>query len=129
MSIKENITGECFVKGNMSKGLQVYKIYYYPPEQGFPTSKVWLYFNRKQEDKYLGTKSLCFENIENHRNFIVNNIFSQLYWLEQEGEKYKPSFMDIHTYRTKLLEGILTDIRQKIIKKVREKYTIKINNH
>ena len=112
--------GEQFVKGNIQKTLQIYKIYYYPPEEGFPTSKIWLYFNRKQGDKLLGTKSLCFENVENHRNFIVNNIFSQLYWLEQKGGEFKPGWMDQETYKIKLLEGILTDLRKKILAKVRE---------
>jgi len=126
MSIKKDLIGEQFVKGNMTKGLQVYKIYYYPPEVNFPTSKIWLYFNRKQDNKYLGIKSLCFENIENHRNFIVNNIFSQLFWLEKEGIRYKPDFMTIDKYKEKLLEGLLLDINKKISMKVKKEEKIKL---
>jgi len=123
MSIKINLTGEQFVQGNLKQALQVYRIFYYPPEEGYPSSKLWLYFDRKQEDKYLGIKSLCFSNIENHRNFILNNILSELYWLEQEGMKYKPSEMDIHTYRLKLLDGILIDLRKKVLTKLKERIT------
>jgi len=124
MSLKENLTGEQIVKGNLKQALQVYRIFYYPPEENY-SPKLWLYFDRKEKEKYLGIKSLCFSNIENHRNFILNNIYCELYWLEQVGIEYKPSEMDIHTYRLKLLEGILTDLRKKILKKIQEKCIIR----
>ncbi len=114
MSIKINLTGEQFVKGNMDKGLQVYKIYYYPPEQGFPTDKIWLYFNRKQDNKYLGIKSLCFENTENHRKFIVNNIFANLYILEKRLMTYSDIQMTSE-YRNRLLEALLLEIKKEIM--------------
>ncbi len=99
----------------MNKGLQVYKIYYYPPEENFPTSKVWLYFNRKQGDKLLGTKSLCFENIENHRKFILNNLLYNIYILEKRSEGCIPSSIQIGTYRLRLLDAILVELRKEII--------------
>jgi len=118
MSIKENLTGEQFVQGNLKTALQVYRIFYYPPEENYPSSKLWLYFDRKQEGKYLGIKSLCFNNIENHRNFILNNIFCELYWLEKEGIEFKPETMDIHTFREKLLDALFIDLKKKIIKRL-----------
>ena len=126
MSIKDDLIGEQFVKGNLQKGLQTYRIYYYPPEVNYPTSKVWIYFNRKQDDKLLGIKSLCFSNIENHRNFILNNLLYQIYWLEKQGENFKPTWMDIHTYRMKLFEAVLFDLRTKLLKKVKEKLNINL---
>ena len=121
-SIKEDLIGEQFVTGNIRDSVQMYKIFYYPPElPNYPSSKVWLYFNRKDGEKILGTKSLCFNNVENHRNFIINNILYHLYWLERVGSEYKPSTMDIHTFRRKLMEALLLDIRQRTEKVVKEK--------
>jgi len=118
MSIKTDLIGEQFVQGNLKEALQVYKIYYYPPEQEHPSSKVWLYFNRKQDKSYFGIKSLCFSNIENHRNFILNNILYHLYWLEKQLENYRPSFMDSKMYRRKLLNALINDLINKINKKI-----------
>ena len=121
MTIKENLTGEQFVQGNLKQALQVYRIFYYPPEEGYPSSKLWLYFDRKQEGKYLGIKSLCFNNIENHRNFILNNILSHLYWLEKRSEDYLLNTVPISTYRIKFLDSILNDLRKKIMDRWKEK--------
>ena len=121
MTIRENLIGEQFVKGNSRDYLQVYNIYYYPPAEGFPTSKVWLYFNRKDKEKYLYLKSLCFENIENHRNFILNNLFYHLYWLEKQAAQFKPEWMPIGEYRLKLMDAVLSDVRKKLLAKVKER--------
>ena len=122
MSIKTDLIGKQYVKGNIRDSLQVYKIYYYPPEEGYPTSKVWLYFNREQKDKILGTKSLCFESVENHRNFILNNIIYNLYWLEKKSESYIPTILEIGTFRMRLLDNVLNDLRKKVIKRWEEQY-------
>jgi len=102
MSIKTDLIGKQYVKGNLNVP-QMYRMYYYPPEEHFPTDKVWLYFNRdekvfnkkKNQWEYMGIKSLCFDNIETHRKFILNNIIYHLYWLEKKGAEHKPSFMHI----------------------------------
>jgi len=115
MSIKEDLIGEQLVKGNLKNALQMYKIYYYPPEVNYPSSKVWIYFNRKEGEKLLGIKSLCFSNVENHRNFILNNIFYHLYWLEKKSIEYKPTHMEIGMYRMNLLNALILDIKKKIL--------------
>ena len=124
MSIKDDLIGEQFVKGNLKNFLQTYHLYYYPPEAEHPSSKVRLSLFGKENGKPRMIRSLFFENIENHRNFIVNNIFYQLYWLEQEGKKYKPEWMPIDEYRRKLMEGVLIDIRKKILNKVKANVVI-----
>jgi len=126
MSIKENLTGEQFVLGNLKEALQIYKIYYYPPEQNYPTDKIWLYFNRKEKEKYFGIKSLCFKNTENYKKFIFNNIYSYIYWLEKKGIEYKPKEMNISTFRMALLNDLLVKIRNEIPKRWKESLKIRV---
>jgi len=127
MSIRENLIGEQFVKGNMRKILQSYNLYYYPPEENFPTSKIWLYLNGKENGQPRMIKSLCFENIENHSNFILNNLFYHLYWLEKKGIDFKPSQMNIDTFRKILLDNLMIGLRAKLISKLKER-AIKVLN-
>jgi len=103
----------------MRKILQSYNIYYYPPEQGFPTSKIWIYLNGKENGQPRTIKSLCFENVENHKNFILNNMFYHLYWIEKKAADFRPSGMDIHTFRKELMNRLMTDLRNKLIEKLK----------
>ena len=121
MSIKTDLIGEQFVKGNSRKLLQTYHLYYYPPEANFPTSKVWLYLDGKENNKPRTIRSLCFENIENHRKFILNNIIYNLYLTEKRSEDYLLSTIPISTYRIKFLDSLLSDLRKKIIDRWKEK--------
>ncbi len=124
MSIRTDLIGEQFVKGNMNQGLQVYKIYYYPPEQNFPTSKIWLYFNRKQGDKLLGTKSLCFESPENHKKFILNNIYANIHHLVKRAEDHIPNGVEVFRYQMALLNDLLIKIRKEIPEMWKEKIKV-----
>ena len=121
MTIKTDLIGEQFVKGNSRKLLQTYHLYYYPPEANFPTSKVWLYLDGKENNQPRTIRSLCFENIENHRKFILNNIIYNLYLTEKRSEDYLLSTIPISTYRIKFLDSLLSDLRKKIIDRWKEK--------
>jgi len=121
MSIKEDLIGEQFVKGNLKNFLQTYHLYYYQPEKDFPTSKVRLSLFGKENGEPRMIRSLYFENIENHNNFIINNLLYNLYWLEKQGIDFKPDWMPVYEYRKQLLEGLLMSIRKKLIKKTGEK--------
>ena len=124
-SIKKDLIGEQFVKGNIKNFLQSYHIYYYPPEQNFPIDKVWLYLHGKENGQPRMIRSLCFDSIETHRKFILNNLYYNLYLLEKISEEFRPKQMDIHTYRMKLLDAVFIDLRKRIIEKVRQTITIK----
>ena len=129
MSIKINLTGEQVVQGNMRDGLQTYKIYYYPKEVNY-IDKIWLYFNRKEGDKLLGIKSLCFSSTDQHRKFILNNLFSHLYLLEKRSEDYMPQTIEIEVYRKRLLDAVLFDLRKKIIERwKKESQEIKLTSY
>jgi len=121
MSIKTDLIGEQIVKGNIKESLQIYKIYYYPPEMNYPEDKVWLYFNRKHNDKLLGTKSLCFASPEQHRSFILNNILYYLYWLEKKSIDYIPNSVPIEEYRRRLMDALFNDLRTKLIGILKER--------
>lgn len=121
MSVKDDLIGKQYVKGNIKNFLQTYSLYYYPPEEGFPTSKVRLSLFGEEDGKPRMIRSLYFENIENHRNFILNNLIYQLYWLEKQGSQFKPEWMLIGEYRMKLMEGVLIDLRKKLLEKVKER--------
>ena len=126
MSIKTDLFGEQFVKGNMRNILQSYNIFYYPPEQNFPTDKIWIYLHGKQNNHPRTIRSLCFENTENHRKFISNNIFANLYILEKRLINYS----DIQTtpeYRKRLLEALLSEIKKETIDKWKHQLEEKIN--
>ena len=85
MSIKIKLA-EQFVPGNIKNFLQICKIYYYPPEQGFPLDKVWIYFDGEENKQPRRIRSLCFKNPENHKQFIINNIHAHIYQLLQRAE-------------------------------------------
>lgn len=124
-SIKIDLIGEQFVKGNMRNMLQSYNIYYYPPEQGFPIDKIWLYFHGKQNNQPRTIRSLCFENTENHRKFITNNIFYNLYILEKRLINYDDIQMTPE-YRKRLLESILLEIKKEIMNRWKKEMEEKI---
>ena len=121
MSIKEDLIGKQYVKGNIKNFLQTYNLFYYPPEEGFPTSKIRLSLFGEEDGKPRMIRSLYFENVENHRNFIFNNIFYEIYWLEKQAGDFRPSWMPIGEYRLKLMDAILTDLRKKLLAKVKER--------
>jgi len=128
MSIKEDLIGEQFVKGNLKDFLQSYNIFYYPPEENFPTSKVWIYLHGKEKEKPRMIRSLCFDNIEVHRRFILNNLLYHIHWLEKEGGKFKPEWMPISEYRKRLMDGVFIDLRKKLLKKLEEKSKIMLTS-
>ena len=120
MSIKTNLTGEQFVPGNSKDFLQCYHIDYYPPEQDYPTDKIWLYLNGKNKDKPVMIRSLCFKNPENHRKFILNNIYAHIYQLVKRAEDHIPSHIEILRYQMELLNDLLINIRKEIPMKWKE---------
>ena len=130
MSIKKDLVGEQFVKGNM-RILQSYNIFYYPPEHNFPTDKIWIYLHGTENKKPRTIRSLCFENPENHRKFILNNIYANLYILEKRLISYSDIQMS-EEYRKRLLDGLLSEIRKDILnrwkKEMEEKCLIQKNN-
>ena len=115
MSIKQNRTGEQFVPGNLDTFLQSYHIDYYPPEVNYPTDKIWLYLQGKENGKPRMIRSLCFKNPQNHTNFIINNIYAHIFQVEQRSSDSIPSTIPIEKYRMILLDGLLSEIRKKII--------------
>jgi|26BtaG_2_1085354.scaffolds.fasta_scaffold03387_7 hypothetical protein len=59
-------------------------------------------------------RSLCFSNTENHRKFIVNNIYANVYILEKRLVHYS----DVHMtpeYKKKLLDSLLLEIKKEIL--------------
>ena len=114
MSIKINLTGEQFVPGNIKNFLQIYKIYYYPPEKNYPTDKVWIYLDGKENGEPRMIRSLCFKNPENHRKFIFNNIYAHIYQLVKRAEYHIPSHVEIFKYQMALLNDLLIKIRKDI---------------
>ena len=121
MSIKDDLIGEQFVKGNSRNILQSYQIFYYHPEVNFPTSKVWIYLKGTENKQPRTIRSLCFENIENHKRFILNNIIYNLYLTEKRCEDYLLSTVPISVYRIKFLDSLLNDLRKKIMERWKEK--------
>lgn len=117
MSIKTNLTGEQFVPGNSKNFLQCYHIDYYQPEQNFPTDKVWIYLNGKEDGKPRMIRSLCFKNPENHRKFILNNIYAHIYQLVKRAENHIPNSVEIMKYKMALLNDLLIKIREEIPKR------------
>lgn len=126
MPIKDDLIGDQFVNGNSKTFLQQYNLLYYHPEINYPTPKVWLYLQGKQfneqknqyEQRHI--KSLCFNNIENHRNFIVNNILYHIHWLIQIGNEFRPDWMTLEEYKIKMTDAVLLDIRIKLRNKLEQ---------
>ena len=127
MSIKTDLIGTQYVGGNFKDIQQTYHLYYYPPEQNFPTDKVWIYLDGLSKDNQPRTiRSLCFDNIETHRKFILNNILYHLYWLEKKGAEHKPSFMHISEFRKILLDSLMTKLRIKSLENLKEKIKVRV---
>lgn len=125
MSIKQNLTGEQFVQGDTKyKILQSYHIDYYHPEQGYPTDKIWLYLHGKENNKPRMIRSLCFKNPENHRKFIMNNIYAHIYQLTKRAEEHIPSHIELIKYQMALLNDLLIKIREEIPKKFKEELCV-----
>lgn len=125
-SIKTDLIGEQIVMGNIKNFLQTYHIYYYPPEAKFPTDKVWIYLDGKQNGEPRTIRSLCFDNIETHRKFILNNIIYHLYWLEKKGAQFKPTFMHISEFRKYLLAGLFKKLRVKSLESLKQKIKVRV---
>ena len=121
MSIKENLTGEEFVPGNLKDFLQSYHIDYYPPEANYPTDKVWIYFDGRENGKPRMIRSLCFKNPENHKKFILNNIYAHIYQLVRRAEDHIPNHVEIFKYQMALLNDLLIKIREELPKRWKER--------
>ena len=125
-SIKVDLVGEQIVMGNIKNFLQTYHIYYYPPEQNFPTDKVWLYLDGKENGQPRTIRSLCFDNIAVHQRFILNNILYNLYWQSKKGIEFKPSYMTISEFRIELLNRLMTKLRVKSLENLKIKIKVRI---
>ena len=121
MSIKTKLS-ELFIPGNIKNFLQICKIYYYPPEQDYPLDKVWLYFDGEENKQPRRIRSLCFKNPENHKQFIINNIYAHIYQLIKRAEYNNALSTNIpkRQYQEALLNDLLTKIRIEIQKKFKE---------
>ncbi len=121
MSIKIKLA-EQFVPGNIKNFLQICKIYYYPPEQNFPTDKIWIYFDGEENKQPRRIRSLCFKNPENHKKFILNNIHAHIYQLIKRAEYNNALSTHIpkREYQEALLNDFLIKARIEIKKKFEE---------
>ena len=121
MSIKTNLS-ELFVPGNIKNFLQICKIYYYPPEKDYPLDKVWIYFDGEENKQPRRIRSLCFKNPENHKQFIINNIYAHIYQLIQRAEYNNALSSSIpkRRYQEALLDDLLTKTRAEMQKKFKE---------
>jgi len=119
MSLKTNLTGEQFVPGNNKDFLQSYHIDYYPPEQDYPTDKIWIYLNGKKNDKPMMIRSLCFKNPENHKKFILNNIYAHIYQLVKRASNLINGIEKIK-YQKALLNSLSIEINKEVLKKFKE---------
>ena len=117
MSIKIKLA-EQYVPGNIKNFLQICKIYYYPPEQNYPTDKIWIYFDGEENKQPRTIRSLCFKNPENHQKFIMNNIYAHIYQLLKRVE-YNNALSN-HIPKIKYQEALLTDLLIKIRTKIPE---------
>ena len=66
-------------------------------------------------------RSLCFKNPENHKKFILNNIYAHIYQLVQRAGEYIPEVEKLR-YQMALLNHLLIEIRKEIPKKWEEQY-------
>jgi len=62
-------------------------------------------------------RSLCFKNPENHKKFILNNIYAHIYQLLQRAGDLIPSGIEKIKYQEALLSDLLINIRKEIPKK------------
>ncbi len=99
--------------GNIKNFLQICKIYYYPPEQDYPLDKVWLYFDGEENKQPRRIRSLCFKNPENHKQFIINNIYAHIYQLIKRAEYNNALSTNIpkRKYQEEYLDYLLREIR------------------
>ena len=127
MSVKIKLA-EQFVPGNIKNFLQIYKIYYYPPEQDFPLDKVWIYFDGEENKQPRRIRSLCFKNPENHKQFILNNIHAHIYQLLKRAEYNNALSTNIpkRKYQEALLNDLLTKIRPEIQKRFKEEIKLTV---
>ena len=113
MSIKIKLA-EQYIPGNIKNFLQICKIYYYPPEQNYPTDKIWIYFDGEENKQPRTIRSLCFKNPTNHEKFIMNNIHAHIYQLVKRAEDHIPNHVEIFKYQMALLNDLLIKIRKEI---------------
>ncbi len=130
MSIKDNLTGKQYVPGNIKDFLQTYQIYYYHPEENFPLDKVWIYFDGEENKQPRRIRSLCFKNPENHKQFILNNIYAHIYQLLKRAEYQNALSNHIpkRQYQEALLTDLLIKIRPEIQKRFKEEQAIKLKS-
>ena len=118
MSIKIKLA-EQYVPGNIKNFLQICKIYYYPPEQDFPLDKVWIYFDGEENKQPRRIRSLCFKNPENHKQFILNNIYAHIYQLLKRAADVIPEVQKSR-YQNALLDDFLMKARKEIKNKFKD---------
>lgn len=116
MSEKIDLTGEQIVMGNRTEQLQLYQIFYYPPEKTEDEKRVdktAVYFYLKEKDKEikLARRSVYFAEIPQYRHFIINNIKAYFNWLDK---RIKPA-MPRSEYRKEMLIGLLEDIKEMML--------------
>jgi len=121
MSIKIKLA-EQYVPGNIKNFLQICKIYYYPPEQDYPLDKVWIYLDGEENKEPRRIRSLCFKNPENHKKFILNNIYAHIYQLLQRAEYQNALSINIpkRKYQIALLDDLLTKTRKEMLTRFEE---------
>ena len=116
MSIKTKLS-ELYVPGNIKNFVQICKIYYYPPEQEYPTDKIWLYFDGEEKGEKRRIKSLCFKNPENHKKFIINNIYAHIYQLIKRAGDRIPNHIEKIKYQKALLDDLLIKAKKETLKR------------
>ncbi|GAF84412.1 unnamed protein product, partial [marine sediment metagenome] len=114
MSEKIDLTGEQIVMGNRKDQLQLYQIFYYPPEKTEKEKRVdktAVYFylkNKEGEGKPYARRSVYFAEIPQYRHFIIDNIKAYFNWLDK---RIKPA-IPRSKYRQDMLIGLLQEIKE-----------------
>jgi hypothetical protein len=115
-----NLTGKQYVPGNIKDFLQLYQIYYYKPIPGFPTDKIWIFIDGEEKGEPRMIRSLCFKNPTNHKKFITNNIYAHIYQLIKRAENNIPNTLELISYKKRLLDDLLIEIKKEILEKWRK---------
>jgi len=120
MSDKVSLTGEQIVMGNRTEQLQLYEIFYYPPEtvgNQKRVDKIAVYFFLKDKDnnKAYAPRSIYFAELPQYRHFIINNILAYFDWLDNRIDPIIPKSQ----YRTLMLANLLSEIKEKAIERWR----------